>query len=243
MYDRVFGQVRVQYLIPTNHFFAEFLKDLRQVLVEVSLKSVVVLDSFRFHESLDLCVAAPLVAFVFISSDVDVLVREKLSDLCKKPFEKFVKFLTCGVKRRFKYPVLALDLVRSRRAPKLRMPDQPACCVARHIELGHHSNAPLAGISYDLARLILGVVKTVRTHLMKARIAFRFDSKPLVFCQVPVQHVQLDRSHPVEIALEYFDRLKMAPGVYEQPPPGKPRLILNADRRNKVSLTVSLKQL
>src|SRR5882724_1487536 len=214
MYDCVFGQVRVQYLIPADHFLAEFLKDLRQMLVEVSLKSVVVLDSFRFHESLDLCVAAPLVAFVFISSDVDVLVREKLSDLCKKAFEKFVKFLTRGVKRRIKYPVLALDLVRSRRAPQLGMPDQPACCVARHIELRHHSNAAVAGISYNLARLILSVIKTVRTHLMKARIAFRFDSKTLVFCQMPVQHVQLDRSHPVEIALDYRDRLKVPPSIY-----------------------------
>src|SRR5713226_3294209 len=181
MYHCVFGQVGVQYLIPPNHFLPEFPKDLRNALVEVSLKSVIVLDSFRFHEGLNLRVVVPLVALVFISSDVNVLVWEKLGHLCKKAFEKFVKFLTRRIERGIKYPVLAFDFIWSRCAPELRMADQPACCVPRHIELRQHSNAAVAGISYNLARLILSVIKTVRTLLLKLGVALRFDSKTLVF--------------------------------------------------------------
>src|SRR6185369_8738014 len=179
LYRRVLWEVGVQDLIPPNHFLAEFLKDLRKVLVEISLQGVVILYSLRFHESLNLWVVVPLFALVFISSDVNVFVSEKLGHFSKKDFQKFVELLTRRVECRFKDPVLALDLIRSGRTAQIRVRDQPACCMARHIELRHDPDTAVAGIGNDFSNLILCVVETVRTQLMKRGIAFRFDSKPL----------------------------------------------------------------
>src|SRR6185503_6870945 len=98
-------------------------------------------------------------------------------------------------------------------------------------------------VSDDFASLLLSVVQTVAAHFVKTRITFTFDSKSLIVRQMPVEHVELDRSHRVEVSLEHLDRLKMTSYVDKQPPPRKARFVLYAYRWNEVSLCVTLEEL
>src|ERR1044072_8009821 len=93
MYGRVFREVWMKYLVPPDHLFAELLQYLQHALVEVGLKGMVVLYAFRFHEGLNLLVPAPLMPFIFVPSDVHVIVGKKLGHLCEEAFEEFIQLL------------------------------------------------------------------------------------------------------------------------------------------------------
>src|SRR6185436_16397727 len=123
------------------------------------------------------------------------------------------------------------------------MSNQPARRMTRHIELRHHSNAALACVSDDIAYLILSIEEPIGSHLMKFRVALRFNSKPLVFREVPVKHVELHRSHAIQIALHDVDRLEVTPHIYQQTTPAKAWLVLNAHGTNEVPLAIAFQKL
>src|SRR5436305_14942973 len=99
------------------------------------------------------------------------------------------------------------------------MPDQPRGRVSRNVELRHDTYAALSGVRDNFARLVLRIEKTVRAHLMKLRKLLALDAKALIFSQVPVQDIELDGGHRVQVALQDLHRLKVSPDINQKPTP------------------------
>src|SRR5262245_38599741 len=108
--------------------------------------------------------------------------------------------------------------------------------MTRHVEFWHDADSAHPGVFDDLAHLRLCVVIPVRTKLVKLRKLFTLDSEALVFGDVQMQDVELDRGHSVQVALDYLHRLPMPPDVNQQPAPRETRPVLNAHRRDEVTL-------
>src|SRR3954463_7656295 len=171
----------MKYLVPADHFLVVLLQDLQDALIEVSLQRVIVFDAFLFHEGLDLRIAIPLLAFIFITADVHVLVRKQPGHFTQEHVEKLVCLIARGVERGLKDSCAALNLVRAGGAAELRVSYQPARAMAGNIKLGHNPNAAVARVSNDLAHLVLGVEETVRSERMKLGKLLALDAKALVF--------------------------------------------------------------
>ena len=60
---------------------------------------------------------------------------------------------------------------------------------------------------------------------------------------MPMEHVKLDGSHGLEVALENLHRLIVPAYVNKQAAPGKARLILNLDARQIVAVAIAFHQL
>src|SRR5437868_3788538 len=151
----------MKYFIPADHFLVVLLQDLQDALIEVSLQRVIVFNVFLFQEGLDLRIAIPLLAFVFITPNVHVLVGKQRGHLTEKRVKKLVCRFACGIERGLKDSRAALNFVRAGRAAELWISNQPARAVAGNIKFGHYSNAAIASVSNDLAHLVLSVEETV----------------------------------------------------------------------------------
>ncbi len=64
---------------------------------------------------------------------------------------------------------------------------------------------------------------------MKLRIAAALDAKALILGEVPVQDVELQRRHAVEVSFEDLRRNPMTRHVDQQPAPGEARAIVDPD--------------
>src|SRR5262249_52964844 len=113
------------------------------------------------NESLDVRIGVPLLAVVFVTAYVNEFVRKESCHLTKKAVEQLVQVFASGIERRIEDSPPAFNLVRPRGACKLGISDQPACHVARHIELGYHANSSFTSIRNHLAHLVLSVKKPV----------------------------------------------------------------------------------
>ncbi len=78
---------------------------------------------------------------------------------------------------------------------------------------------------------------------MQFGILLAFHAEALIFRQVPMEDVQLDGFHAVQIALQYRDRHEVASGINHQAAPGKSRLILNTDNRRPETVRRDVDQL
>src|SRR5215471_704149 len=115
--------------------------------------------------------------------------------------------------------------------------------MAGHVELRHHPNPALCRISNDLARLFLGVEEPIRPHLMQLGKFFALDSKSLVFGQVPVKDIELDRRHGVKIPFEHFHGLVVTRYVNQETTPLKAWLILNLYGRQIEAISITVDEL
>src|SRR6185295_18897300 len=106
----------MEYFLPANHFLTVLLKNLQDLLIEVSLQRVVVLNPFLFHEGLNLWIAVPLLAFILVAANVHVGVRKQRRHLTQKAVKEFVCLLAAGIECRLKNAYAALDLIWTRRA-------------------------------------------------------------------------------------------------------------------------------
>ena len=90
---------------------------------------------------------------------------------------------------------------------------------------------------------LLRVIEPVGAFLLEQRKDLAFDAEALVFGEVPVEDVQLDRFHAVEVALDHSQRHEVAARVDHQAAPRKARLIVDGDRRRGESLRRDAHQL
>src|SRR5581483_4287016 len=102
-----------------------------------------------------------------------------------------VNFLAGRVEGRLKDPCLPLDLIWPRRAAEFGVTDQPARRVPWDVEFRDDADAPVGGVSDDVALLILPGVELVGPEQVEFRIPAGFDAEALIINQVPVQHVEL----------------------------------------------------
>ena len=68
--------------------------------------------------------------------------------------------------------------------------------------------------------------------------ALALDAEPLAIVEVPSQHVQLDRRHAIDIALEDIDGNEVPANVDQRALPHEARLIVNRDRGTEKPLGV-----
>src|SRR5437660_1631998 len=146
---------------------------------------MIVLNAFVFHEGLNLRISVPLLAFVLISSDVDICVREKRGHLTKKLIEKLINLLARGIERGLKDSRAAFNRVGTRRTSQFGVTDQPTGAVTGYVKLRNHPDAALASVVNNLPYLFLAVVETIRSHLMKLRKFFALNPKALILGQMP----------------------------------------------------------
>ncbi len=239
MDDGLLRQPGLEDLVPPHHPLAVLLENREQPLIEVGLQAVHVRDLLLLHERLDLRIGRPLLAVVLVPADVPVRVWEDLHHLAHEAVDEPVGGFARRIERRIEHAEPARDGVRPRRAREFRIPDDPARDVPGHVELRHDANAPLPSVFDDVAQLILRVVVAVRSHFVQLRVLPALDAEALVFAQVKVQHVQLDRGHTIELPLDHLDRLEMAPDIDQQPTPAKPRSILDVDSGNEESARIA----
>src|SRR5882762_1738751 len=141
---------------------------------------MIVLDALLLHESLDRWVLVPLLAFVLISSNVDICVREKRRHLTKKRIEKLVNLFARGIERRLKNSRAAFNCVGTGCTAELRVTDQPAGAVTGYVKLRNDTDAALASVINELPYLFLAVVETIRSHLMKLGEFLTLNPKALI---------------------------------------------------------------
>src|SRR5206468_4766929 len=110
---------------------------------------------------LDLLIAIPLLALVFIAANVQVSVREKIGHFAEKSIQKFVSLLARRIERRLKDSSAPFDLVRSRGTAEFGMANQPTGAVAGDVELRHDANAAIARVGNNLAHLILRIEQPI----------------------------------------------------------------------------------
>ena len=97
----------------------------------------------------------------------------------------------------------------------------------RHIELRDDADAAVARVRHDVAHLRLCVIQPVRAHALQPRVAQALHAEPLVLREMPVQHVELDRRHAVEGALDHLDRLEVPADIHQQSAPREARRVLD----------------
>src|SRR5262249_11344234 len=115
--------------------------------------------------------------------------------------------------------------------------------VTGNVEFRNDADAAIPGVIHHLPDLRLRVVEAVRSFLMEFRKQLAFDAKALIVRQMPVEDIQLDRRHRVEIAQDDLDRHPMTGDIHHQPAPGKSRAVVNLDSRDSESLWTGSDQL
>ena len=176
---------------------------------------MIVFNSLLFHKGLDLRIAIPLLAFVLISANVHVGIREKSSHLTQKSIKKLVGLFAGWIESRLKNSCAALNFVRPRSAADFRVTNQPTGAVPRNIKLRHYSNATVTRISNDFAHLVLRIEETIGAERVEFGKLPALDAKALVLCQVPVKDVQFYCRHGIEVPFENFHRLVVTGDVDE----------------------------
>jgi len=122
-----------------------------------------------------------------------------------------------------------------------------------HIDLGHDGNVALGGVRHDAAHLLLRVEAAVeprpagggievalrrpaRRHApgadtRESRVAPDLEPPALIIGHMPAEHVELVQRHPVEVAQDEADRLKVARRVEHQAAPAEARRVAHEHRR------------
>jgi hypothetical protein len=141
---------------------------------------------------------------------VDELVIEEFGHLGKECVEKLIGLLDGGVDGGIEDPPAAFDLIGSGGARQLGVGGEPGAAVTREVELGDHADAALGGIIDDVADLGACVEIPIRCQLVQLGPGEALDPETLVVHQMPVEDVELDRGHPVEVAFDHRDRHEVA---------------------------------
>src|SRR6185437_7586105 len=102
--------------------------------------------------------------------------------------------------------------------------------MTRHIEFGHDPDTAIARVGDNFPDFPLGVIKTAGCLPLQERVLLALDMEPFIIRKAPMKHVELDRLHAVEIALDHRNANETMAGIDEQTAPGKAGSI--RDRNN-----------
>src|ERR1700733_5687691 len=149
---------------------------------------------------MDLLVCVPLFDAYFISANVEVRIRKELGHLGYELVEEFVGGFAGGIHHRIENSPPAFNLVGAWRAGKFRISDEPGSTVPGHIKFRNYTNAAIARVTNQISNFELSVIVLPGTHLLKLRELFTLETEALIVGEMQVQHVHLDRCHPVNVA-------------------------------------------
>ncbi len=230
-------------LVPAHHPLAETGEDGGEPAIEVGLERGVVLEALGPHERLDRSALLPLRPLDLVAADVPVGVGKERRHLGDEVFEEPVGLLPRGIEGRREDAEPALDRERPRRAGVGGITREPRGRMARHVELRHHPDPAVAGVGHDLADLLLGIEEPVGALLLEQRETPALHPEALVLGEVPVEDVELDRGHSVELPLDRLGRLPVPADVDQETAPGEAGPVGDADGGNPPPGRVALHQL
>ena len=129
------------------------------------------------------------------------------------------------------------------RAGQLRIADEPARRMTGHVQLGHDTDPAVTGEHHDLPDLCLRVEHAIGPGLMQLREDLALHAEALIIAEMPVQHVELDRGHRVEVALDDLGGDPVPLSVDEQTAPREARPIGDARLRDAEAAAAKTDQL
>src|SRR6185312_6355022 len=153
-------------------------------------------------EFADIRIPIPFLAVDLISADVEVVVWEKTGHFSNERVKELVGSIAGGIKGGIKHSPIPFDLEGPGSAGKFRIGSEKGRCVSGDVELRNNANAAIARIRNHFTDFFLRVIQTVGTQLLQLGEFFAFHAEALIVRQVPVQDVQLNRLHAIEISFD-----------------------------------------
>ena len=196
--------------VPAHHLPVMFFEDRFQLAVEIRLQCMAVRQFVVTHEFLNGGVLFPLRVVHFIATDMQIGIGEDRRQFADHCLCKGIRRLFCRIQHRFQHAPVAFHFIRPRCAHQLGVGNGNCRSVARHVDFRDHANASVGGVAHDLAHLLRGVKLSVAGKLRELWIALRGKAPALIVSQMPVQHVQFCRRHPVNLPLDVVQRNKVA---------------------------------
>ena len=163
--QNAFRQIGMVDLIPADHLAAMLLEDRFQLAVEVRLQRVAVRQPVVAHKLLDGRIRFPLAVVHLVTADVQIRIGEDRRQFADHRVGKSVSCVFCRIQHRLQHAPVAFHGVRPRRAHQLRVGHGNRRGVARHVDLRHHANTALGGVTHHLAHLLRRVEQPVAGKL------------------------------------------------------------------------------
>ena len=169
--QNAFRQVGMIDLVPADHLPVVLLKDRLQFTVEVRLQRVAVRQPVVAHEILDCGIRFPLAVVDLVTADMQIRIGEDRRQFADHRVGKSVSCVFCRIQHRLQHAPVAFHGVRSRRAHQLRVGHGNRRGVARHVDLRHHADTALGGVTHHFAHLFRRVEQPVAGKLRQLRVA------------------------------------------------------------------------
>src|ERR1051326_7675185 len=195
------------------------------------------------HETLDARVSLPFNTIILVPTDMHEMIGKDGRHLSQECIEKFVSAFSGRIHHWIEDPEGPLNLERPRRTGEIGISDKPGSGVPGHIELGHDADTAIVRVSDNFASLLLGVEQPVRAELRQFWEGLALDSVTLVFAEMPMEDVELNRCHAVERTFYNLDGHEVACAVDHQSTPTKTWRVVNRYGRDKWPSCVRMDEL
>src|SRR5580698_3245099 len=113
----------------------------------------------------------------------------------------------------------------------------------RHIELRNHPNTAFARVCDQIADLILGIKRSIRSKFLQLRAAPALDPEAFIIREMKMESVQLYRRHAIQISFDGLYRHKMPRDIDHESSPLKTRMVFHSNLRNDPAQFPRLHQL
>ena len=120
--------------------------------------------------------------------------------------------------------------------------------VARHVDFRNHGYAPLLGVGYHIAYLVVGIEASriaalaLISRVVKTRICLALDSPCRIIGEMPVERIYLVVRHQVEFAFQSIHASEISSGVVHESSQGKRRPVPYGNVRHPAVSTGELLQ-
>ena len=171
------------------------------------LQSGFIDQPFFLYEVLDIRICEPVLVTIvhFVTSDMDIGSRKESGYFIEHIADKTISFFFA----RMECEMLPASFTSPR---YLRIGTADCRGMSRHIELRNHHNLAFGCIGHDLPDVVLcielrscfGIMPiTDGSYLRQLRIFFDFNAPSRFVCQMPVEYIEMEPRHQVEV-LFYF---------------------------------------
>src|SRR5579875_346148 len=222
----------MQDFIPADHTPVVFCENFEHAPVEVSLQRRRILEMVLAHKTANARIFQPFARLHLIPANMKVGIGEDPNHLSYKPIDKAIGRFLCGIDQRAVDAWTTHEFIGPGAAAELRIPDQPACCMPRHIELGYDSDAALPGVSDNLAHFGLCIKLAIGAVFRQAGKSPALHPESLIIRQMPVQYVHLHCCQGIDGALDTVGGNEVSRYIQRETAPGEAWTVVNRDCRN-----------
>ena len=167
-YGRIGCYVPFQDLVPANYLapftIEEFLCTLHAVTLQTVFRRMfsVSFQALCFDTCLALRTFGPTIAWSFVTSDVDILIREQVGYLAQYIFYKLHCFIVTNAKYIFKYSPVFFYFIRTSRTTQFRVSSQSSNHMSGQVYFRDDVDIAFLCIVYNFFNLFLCVETSIR---------------------------------------------------------------------------------